>query len=103
MRGRYQAQEQTFAQAMAARAEWEHATEHTRYLAIAADGELRRRYPDQRIEPLRSAEPARSATPTAPTCISPRTRRSARWRSGVNDLAAQRHAFRRKMDERQAL
>ena len=39
------------------RHEWEHATEHTRHLAIAADAELRRRHPDQQIEPLRSAEP----------------------------------------------
>ena len=31
---------------------------HSRHLAVAADAELRRRHPDQRIEPLRSAEPA---------------------------------------------
>ena len=43
---------------MADRLEWEHATEHSRRLAIAADAELRRRHPDQQIEPLHSAEPA---------------------------------------------
>ena len=59
MRDRYQAQEQIFAQTMADRAEWEHATEHTRHLAVAADAELRRRHPDQQIEPaaLRRTRP----------------------------------------------
>ena len=52
MRDRYQAQEQIFAAATNDRHEWEHATEHTRHLAIAADAELRRRHPDQRAEPL---------------------------------------------------
>jgi len=44
---------------MADRQEWEQATAGARRLAIAADTELRRRHPDQRIEPLRSAEPTR--------------------------------------------
>ena len=65
MRDRYQAQEETFAKTMDDRAEWERATEHTRHLAIAADAELRRRHPDQQIEPLRSAEPAPVATLSA--------------------------------------
>lgn len=43
---------------MADREAWEHATARTRHLAIAADAELRRRHPQQKIEPLRSAEPA---------------------------------------------
>jgi hypothetical protein len=41
------------------RLEWEHATEHSRHLTVAADAELRRRHPDQQIEPLHSTEPAR--------------------------------------------
>ena len=57
MRDHYQQQEQTLARTMADRQEWEHATAHSRNLAIAADAELRRRYPDHKIEPLRSAEP----------------------------------------------
>ena len=43
---------------MAERQEWELATARSRQLAIAADAELRRRYPGQQTEPLRSAEPA---------------------------------------------
>src|SRR5262249_10355591 len=58
MRDHYQQQRQAFAQVMAAREEWEQATAGSRRLAIAADAELRRRHPYQKIEPLRSAEPA---------------------------------------------
>ena len=58
LRDHYQQQEQTLAQAMANRQEWEHATAGPRSLAIAADAELRRRHPHQKIEPLRSGEPA---------------------------------------------
>lgn len=47
-----------FAKTMADRADWEHVTQHTRHMAVAADAELRRRHPDQRIDPLRSGEPA---------------------------------------------
>ena len=54
----YRQRETTFAQTMAERQEWDHATAGSRQLAIAADAELRRRHPGQRIEPLRSAEPA---------------------------------------------
>jgi hypothetical protein len=43
---------------MTRRQEWEQATARSRQLAIAADAELRRRHPGQKIEPLRSAEPA---------------------------------------------
>ena len=58
MRDHYQQQEQIHAQTMANRQEWEQATAGSRRLAIAADAELRRRHPDQKIEPLRSAEPS---------------------------------------------
>jgi hypothetical protein len=57
MRDHYQRQQQTLTQAMAARQEWDQATAGSRRLAIAADTELRRRHPDRKIEPLRSAEP----------------------------------------------
>jgi len=36
---------------------WARVTEGSRHLAITADSELRRRHPEQHIEPLRSAEP----------------------------------------------
>ena len=57
LRDLYQQREQTLAQAMADRQDWEHTTADSRHLAIAADTELRRRHPSQKIEPLRSAEP----------------------------------------------
>ena len=88
---------------MADRAEWERATEHTRHLAVAADAELRRRHPDQRIEPLRSAEPApveeaeREQLDLAPD---KEIGEMTRW---VTDLAAQRQAFHDKMEQRRAL
>jgi hypothetical protein len=56
LRDFYQQREQTFAQAMIGRQEWEQVTARSRQLAIAADAELRRRHPDHTIEPLRSAE-----------------------------------------------
>jgi hypothetical protein len=58
LRDFYQQREQAFAQVMARRQEWEQATARSRQLAIAADAELRRRHPGQKIEPLRPAEPA---------------------------------------------
>jgi hypothetical protein len=103
MRDRYQAQEQIFAATINDRAEWEHATEPTRHLAIAADAELRRRHPGHKIEPLRSAEPPptgeaqRAQLTPAPD---KRIGEMARW---VTDLTAQRQAFRDKIEERQAL
>jgi hypothetical protein len=58
MRDHYQLQQQVLTQTMTNRQEWEQATAGSRRLAIAADAELRRRHPYQKIEPLRSAEPA---------------------------------------------
>jgi hypothetical protein len=46
---------------MAGRQEWAQATAGSRLLAIAADAELRRRYPGQELKPLRSAEPAHAS------------------------------------------
>jgi hypothetical protein len=103
MRDRYQAQEQIFAHAMADRAEWERATEPTRHLAVAADAELRRRHPDQRIQPLRSAEPAPVEEPERERLtLAPDQKIGdmARW---VTDLATQRQAFQQNMEERRAL
>ena len=80
---------------MADRQEWEHATPLPR-LAIAADAELRRRHPGQKIEPLRSAEPA----PLTDTERDGKLPETATW---IRDLAAQHHAFRAKLGERQQL
>ena len=53
----YRQRETVFAAAMADRADWDAATRAQRHLAVAADAELRRRHPEQRFTPLRSAEP----------------------------------------------
>ena len=51
------AKETLLAGTMEDREQWAKATEDERYLAVAADAELRRRHPEERLEPLRSAEP----------------------------------------------
>jgi hypothetical protein len=53
----YRDREHVFAGVMADRADWEAATRKQRHLAVAADAGLRRRHPEQRFTPLRSAEP----------------------------------------------
>jgi hypothetical protein len=53
----YRQRETVFAAMLADRADWDAATRAQRHLAVAADAELRRRHPDQRFTPLRSAEP----------------------------------------------
>jgi hypothetical protein len=103
MRDRYQAQEQFFDQATTDREQWEHATEHTRRLAVASDAELRRRYPDQKIERLRSAEPeAPSDTQREELTLVP-DKAIGEMAAWLRDLSAQQQAFREKLGERQAL
>jgi hypothetical protein len=99
MRDRYQQQEQTLAQTMAYRQEWEQATTGPRRLAIAADAELRRRHPHQKIEPLRSSEPA-AVSDTGREQLSPGPDEKLTERvTRIRDLAAQRQASRAEMDE----
>ena len=101
MRDHYQQQERIFAQTMDDRRDWEHATAGSRHLAIAADAELRRRHPDLKIKPLHSAEPAPvSDTDRDQLTLAPDQKigEMAAW---VRDLAAQRQAFREKIEERQ--
>ena len=99
LRDHYQQQEQTLAQAMANRQEWEHATAGPRSLAIAADAELRRRHPHQKIEPLRSGEPA-AVSDTGREQLSPGPGKKLTERvTRIRDLAAQRQASRAEMDE----
>jgi hypothetical protein len=85
------------------RREWEQATAATRHLAIAADAELRRRHPETRIDSLRSAEPEPvSETEREDLVLTPGDdiREMAVW---IQALAAERRAFREKLEERQAL
>jgi hypothetical protein len=103
MHNRYRQQESIFARTMADRQDWEHATAPSRHLAIAADAELRRRHPGQQVEPLRSVEPAPvSDTEREQLDLAPDQEigEMAAW---IRDLAAQRHAFREKIEERRGL
>ena len=103
MNDHYRQQETIFATTMDDRLEWEHATEHSRHLAVAADAELRRRHPDQQIEPLRSAEPAPvSDTDRAELTLAP-DKKIAEMAAWVRDLAAKRQSFREKLEELQGL
>ena len=68
----YRQRETVFAQTMADRADWEHATRAQRQLAVAADAELRRRHPGQYFSPLRSAEPEPDPGPARRTHPDPR-------------------------------
>jgi hypothetical protein len=100
----YQQRKSVLAAAMADRATWEEATRQQRQLAIAADAELRRRHPDQRHPPLRSAEaPAQHARPprrarTEPTRrhrAAPRVRRPI-LRTDPPDASLRRPGLRRR-------
>jgi hypothetical protein len=103
MSDRYRQQETIFAATMDDRLEWEHATEHSRQLAVAADAELRRRHRDQRIEPLRSSETAAvSDTDRAELSLAP-DKRIAEMAAWVRELAANRQSFREKLEELQGL
>ena len=81
---------------MADRQDWDHTTAGSRHLAISADTELRRRHPQHKIEPLRSAEPA----PGTDTERHGKLPETGAW---IRDLAAQHHAFREKLNQRQHL
>ena len=96
MRDRYQAQEQIFAQTMADRAQWEHATEHARHLAVAADAELRRRHPDHKVERLRSAEPAPTGDTEREQLNLAPDEKVSEMSAWVSGLAARRQAFKEK-------
>jgi hypothetical protein len=78
---------------------WEQITAGPRRLAAAADSELRRRHPDQPIEPLCSAE-AR-APETDELTSPPDAARPAEPPEWVTRLAGQRRAFQEKLAERQ--
>ena len=94
MHDHYQQQQQALAQTMTDRQEWEQATAGSRRLAITADAELRRRHPDQKIEPLRSAKPAP---------IGEAEHEQAHPRIGQEIRRVQQELFRATLQNRQAL
>ena len=103
MRDHYRELEDIFAKTMDDRHEWEHATQHSRHLAIAADAELRRRHPGQQIEPLRSAEPETLSEAQREDLVLTPGQDIGEMAEWIKDLATQRQAFREKIEERQAL
>jgi len=103
MEDAYRERESVFAGVMADRADWEAATRAQRHLAVAADAELRRRHPEQRFIPLRSAEPQAATdaqraelTLTAGQDIP----EAGQW---TKDLAAGRRTFAGRLADRQSL
>ena len=103
MEAAYRQRESVFAGVMADRADWEAATRAQRHLAVAADAELRRRHPEQRFTPLRSAEP-RPATDAqrAELTLTPGQDipEPGQW---IKDLAAGRRTFADRLADRQSL
>jgi hypothetical protein len=98
----YREQESELEQTMEARREWERATESSRRLAVAADAELRRRHPGQRLEPLRSAEPMVADEEREQLVLAPGAEpyKQPEW---ITRLAAERRAVRERLDERMAV
>jgi len=98
----YRAQESELDQTMTARRDWEHATEQSRHLAIAADSELRRRHPGQRFEPLRSEEPVVTDEERAQLdlTLGAESYQTPEW---ITRLADERRAVRERLDERKGV
>jgi len=95
----YRRIEASLAEAMDDRQAWERITAGPRRLAVAADSELRRRYPDRQIESLRSAEPR---APDGDEITKPQPEAGpAEPPEWVTQLAEQRRAFQDKLAERQ--
>jgi AAA domain-containing protein/TrwC relaxase len=99
----YRMQESVLAGLMDDRKAWEASTEPQRRLAVAADAELRHRYPEMRIEPLRSAEPEKvTDDQRAELDVLPEEHeyQPPAW---VLELAEAREAFSEKIAERHSV
>jgi len=103
MHDAYRDRENVFAAIMADQADWEAATRQQRQLATAADAELRRRHPDQRFTPLRSAEPQPATQDQRAELTLTAGDKSGEMGQWIKDLAAGRRAFAGKLAERQSL
>ena len=100
----YRTQENILAGMMDDRRAWEAATEPQRRLAVAADTELRRRNPQMRIEPLRSAEPEQvTDEQRAELNVLPEEQLEYQPPAWVRELAEARKAFSEKIAERQSV
>jgi hypothetical protein len=86
------------------RREWEAATEPQRRLAVAADAELRRRNPQMKIEPLRSAEPEElTDQQRAELDVLPEQEHEYQPPDWMRELVESRKAFSEKIAERQSV
>ena len=95
--------ETVFAAAMADRADWDAATRAQRHLAVAADAELRRRHPEQRFTPLRSAEPQPATQAQRDELTLAEGQPPGEMPQWIKDLAAAHHRFADQLAERQSL
>ena len=98
-----QQRETIFATVMADRADWDATTRAQRYLAVAADAELRRRHPGQHYPPLRSAEPqpaTQDQRDELTLTVGQPAPEPGQW---IKDLAAGHRAFAGTLAERQSL
>jgi hypothetical protein len=103
MHDAYRDRENIFSAVMDDRAEWDKATAQQRHLAVAADAELRRRHPDQRFEPLRSAEPepaTEAQRDELTLTVGEKMTEMGQW---IKDLAAERGTFADRLAQRQSL
>ena len=89
----YRQRETVFASVMADRADWDAATRAQRHLAVAADAELRRRHPEQRFTPLRSAEPQPATDAQRDELTLTAGQQAPEISQWIKDLAAGHHAF----------
>ena len=103
MHDAYREREAVFATVMADRTDWEQATRQQRQLAVAADGELRRRHPDQQFQPLRSAEPEPATQAQRAELTLTAGEELPQLGQWIHSLAAQHRAFHGKLAERQSL
>jgi conjugative relaxase-like TrwC/TraI family protein len=100
----YRSQESILAGLADDRRAWEAATEPQRRLAVAADTEMRRRYPEVKIEPLRSAEPEQvTDEQRAELDTLPEEQHEYQPPAWVRELADARKAFSEKIAERQSV
>ena len=98
----YRQRETVFAQTMADRADWETATRAQRQFAVAADAELRRRYPARYFSPLRSAEPAPATGAQRDQHTLTPDQSPGEIDQWISDLAAGHRTFAGKLADRQS-
>jgi hypothetical protein len=99
----YRIQENILAGLMDDRRAWEAATEPQRQLAVATDAELRRRYPEMKIGPLRSSEPDEvTGEQRAELDVLAEGQHDYQPPGWVRELAEARTAFSEKIAERQS-